>query len=255
MNSAVVLASIGGVALLAAGIARIVFPAPKPIVKAAQTGLENETAPDASIPSNVAALPAETNEEIEWQESADVYAPTEVEAAAFVSTLGLTRPPSILPQQAYIFVDRAALEKAQAHLRGNVEVEQGGLLLGQAFFDPQTHAYLLLVWDALPAPDGIETPTFFGYTASSWRALTPQLQQMPVDWTVIGSYHSHPNMGVFLSETDLDTQEEIFCADWQIALVIDPVKEEIGFFVGKDGQKCADWYLFGRKTEDGKQEA
>ena len=242
MDSALILGSIGGVALLAAGIARLVSTSGKPAANAAQTGQVADTPVADPLSSNAVTFPG-TGGEIEWQESADVYAPTKIAAAEFVSTLGLARSPAILPQQSYIFVNRAALEKTQAHLRGNVEVEQGGLLLGQAFYDPVLRSYLLLIHDALPAPDGIETPTFFGYTTASWRTLTPQLQEMPADWTIIGSYHSHPNMGVFLSETDLDTQEEIFCADWQIALVIDPVKDEIGFFVGKDGQACAEWYV------------
>ncbi len=242
MDLALILGSFGGVALLAAGIARLVSTSGKPAENAVQTVQETASAPVAGI-SSTAALASDTAGDIVWQESADVYAPTEITAAEFAPTLGLARLPAILPQQSYIFVNRAALEKTQAHLRGNVEVEQGGLLLGQAFYDPLLRSYLLLIHDALPAPDGIETPTFFGYTTASWRTLAPQLQQMPVDWTVIGSYHSHPNMGVFLSQTDLDTQEEIFCADWQIALVIDPVKDEIGFFVGKDGQACAEWYV------------
>lgn len=246
MDSALILGGIGGVALLTAGIARLVSTSGKPAASTAQMGQVADTAPADLSLSNAAVFSSDTAEEIEWRESADVYAPTEIVAAEFVPTLGLTRSPAILPRQSYIFVNRAALEKLQTHLRGNVEVEQGGLLLGQAFYDPALRTYLLLVLDALPAPDGIETPTFFGYTTASWRTLTPRLQQMPADWTVIGSYHSHPNMGVFLSETDLGTQEEIFSADWQIALVIDPVKDEIGFFVGKDGQKCADWYLLSR---------
>ena len=180
---------------------------------------------------------------IEWEESADVYQPTEIVAADFIQTLGLARIPAILPQQAYIFVPRQARDKIVAHLKGDVSVERGGLLLGQAFSDAALGTYLLIIHDALPAPDGIETPTFFGYTTASWQALTPQLQQMNPDWTLLGSYHSHPNMGVFLSETDLGTQEDAFSADWQIALVVDPVRDEIGFFVGGDGQPCANWYF------------
>ena len=243
MDATLVLAGFGGVALLAAAVARHLSASPNPAANTVQTAQETASTSVSVISSNATALASDTAGDIVWQESADVYAPTEITAADFVSTLGLARLPAILPQQSYIFVNRAAMEKTQAHLRGNVEVEQGGLLLGQAFYDPVLRSYLLLVHDALPAPDGIETPTFFGYTTASWRTLAPQVQEMPADWTIIGSYHSHPNMGVFLSQTDLDTQEEIFCADWQIALVIDPVKDEIGFFVGKDGQACAEWYL------------
>lgn len=212
-------------------------PSNTPVSPGVQEGQAKETAPAANV------ISTSNGEEIEWQDSADVYAPTVIAAADFVPMLGMTHPPAILPQQSYIFIARPALTKVQTHLRGNVNVEQGGLLLGQAFLDADLKTYLLLVHDALPAPDGIETPTFFGYTPASWRALTPHLQQMNPDWTILGTYHSHPNMGVFLSETDLDTQEAIFAADWQIALVIDPVNDEIGFFVGKEGRPCAEWYV------------
>lgn len=179
---------------------------------------------------------------MEWEDSDDIYQPTAVIASQFVRTLGLPRLPAILPQQAYIFIKHTTLEKMQAHLKTNITVEQGGLVLGQAFHDAALNTYLLIIHDALPAPDGIETPTFFGYTTASWRTLAPQLQQMDAAWTLIGSYHSHPNMGVFLSETDLDTQEDVFAADWQVAIVIDPVRNETGFFVGKDGLPCDNWY-------------
>ena len=180
--------------------------------------------------------------DIEWEDSDDAYQPAPVNALTFAGTLGLARPPAMLAGQCYIFVSRPILNKIVTHLKSNVKVEQGGLLLGQAFVDAALGTYLLRIHDALPAPDGIETPTFFGYTTATWQTLTPQIAQMRADWTLIGSYHSHPDMGVFLSETDLDTQEDVFSADWQIALVVDPVRGEIGFFTGRDGRPCADWY-------------
>ena len=178
-------------------------------------------------------------------ESEDVYTPSPVVAADFVRSLGLPRAPDILPRQGYIFLKRTAFTTMESHLKSDVTVEQGGLLIGQAFFDPVLKSYLLVIQEALPAPDGIETPTFFGYTTASWRGLLPHLQQMDASWTLIGSYHSHPDMGVFLSSTDLGTQEEIFSADWQIAAVLDPVRNEIGFFLGKEGTPCGDWYFLG----------
>lgn len=195
---------------------------------------------------STSATPAEAVE-IEWEESEDVYTPTAIEAARFLRGLSLPRLPAILPKQTYIFVGRGVLEAMNAHLKRDVSVEQGGLLLGQAFVDPELQTYLLLIHEALAAPDGIETPTFFGYTPASWRGMLPQLQCMEFTWTIIGSYHSHPDMGVFLSETDLGTQEEIFAADWQVAVVIDPVRDEIGFFVGRGGVPCGDWYPIGSR--------
>lgn len=241
-----VLAGVGGMALTAALLARLtakpqVQTAPNAVLTdVSSTGADLAATPETAVPDTAENLA--DADEIEWQDCDDVYRPTPVVASDFVRTLGLTRPPIILPQQSYIFVRRSVLEKIQAHLQNNVQVEQGGLVLGQAFVDMALGATFLVVHDALPALDGIETPTFFGYTTASWQTLTPQLQQMDADWTLLGSYHSHPDMGVFLSATDLDTQEDVFSADWQLALVIDPVRDEIGFFVGKDGQPCADWY-------------
>ena len=39
-------------------------------------------------------------------------------------------------------------------------------------------AYLLLIEEALPAQEGIETPTSFSYTSASWESITPRLQAL-----------------------------------------------------------------------------
>lgn len=178
-----------------------------------------------------------------WQESKDVYKPMPVKSAEFLPTLAMERPPVIQPQQSYIFVRRPIYEQIQTHLKGNVKVEQGGLLFGEAFHDPELNSYLLVVEAALPARGAQELPTALSYTARSWEAFVPLMQGMNQNWTLVGSYHSHPGMGVFLSRTDLDAQAEIFSQDWQIALVIDPLADEAGFYVGRSGDPCSEWYL------------
>ncbi len=47
---------------------------------------------------------------------------------------------------------------------------------------------------------------------------------------IIGWWHSHPNLGCFLSPTDLLTQQYFFSKEYQVALVIDPVRHEFEFF-------------------------
>jgi len=116
-------------------------------------------------------------------------------------------------------------------------------LIGRALHDTRLNLYLLLLEEALPAPKGIETATSFSYTSETWAALFPHFQEMPANWTLMGSYHSHPDMGVFLSRVDLDTQENIFPHPWQVAIVVDPVRHEEGFFVGEKGVPCDDWYV------------
>ena len=47
---------------------------------------------------------------------------------------------------------------------------------------------------------------------------------------VVGWWHSHPDFGCFLSPADLQTQEYFFPESYQVALVVDPVRDEFKFF-------------------------
>lgn len=47
---------------------------------------------------------------------------------------------------------------------------------------------------------------------------------------IVGWWHSHPNFGCFLSGTDLHTQEVFFPEPYQVALVVDPIRDEFQFF-------------------------
>ena len=50
------------------------------------------------------------------------------------------------------------------------------------------------------------------------------------DIRIIGWWHSHPNFGCFLSSSDLQTQKYFFPESYQVALVIDPIREDYKFF-------------------------
>jgi len=47
---------------------------------------------------------------------------------------------------------------------------------------------------------------------------------------IMGWWHSHPNLGCFLSSTDLLTQKYFFPKEYQVALVVDPIRNEFDFF-------------------------
>ncbi|MFX0007543.1 MAG: hypothetical protein ACFFA7_16535 [Promethearchaeota archaeon] len=47
---------------------------------------------------------------------------------------------------------------------------------------------------------------------------------------IVGWWHSHPNLGCFLSPTDLVTQKYFFPEENQVALVVDPIQNEFEFF-------------------------
>jgi len=61
------------------------------------------------------------------------------------------------------------------------------------------------------------------------EAMAKVSSQYPED-LVIGWYHSHPGYGLFLSDTDLFTQRLIFREWFNVALVVDHLRNEHGFF-------------------------
>ncbi len=234
-----VLGGVGVLLLLLAGILRLTSK--KEAARPAVDLLRNPPVAPGPVKAESRAVPAETG--MTWEEREDVYKPTQVEAHAFVQTLGMPHPPEIQPKQVYIFVRKAIYDQIRTHLKREGKVEQGGLLFGQAYVDPALSSYLIVVEEALPAIGAQELPRSLTYTPEAWHRMTPLMQRLDPAWTLIGSYHSHPGMGVFLSGTDLNTQADVFAHDWQIALVIDPVADEAGFFAGISGEPCPEWYL------------
>jgi proteasome lid subunit RPN8/RPN11 len=194
-----------------------------------------------SLPSE--EIPASEEWPVVWEEREDIYEPVVGDVREILRTLGLSSALEIKAGQSVIVLRRTAWEALQQHLRRDLRVEQGGLLMGQVFHDVRRGSYLILIERAVEAQAGVETAVRFEYTSATWEALMPQLQELPSDWTIVGSYHSHPNHGVFLSPTDLETQEGIFAQDWQIALVVDPIRNETGFFLGRTGIPCLHWHI------------
>ena len=55
---------------------------------------------------------------------------------------------------------------------------------------------------------------------------------------IVGWWHSHPNFGCYLSSTDLQTQQYFFPDSYQVALIIDPIRDEFEFFtIDKDSEE------------------
>ncbi|MHA1231042.1 MAG: Mov34/MPN/PAD-1 family protein [Candidatus Helarchaeota archaeon] len=63
------------------------------------------------------------------------------------------------------------------------------------------------------------------------RALVEYLQKNSNQNVHVGWYHSHPNIGCFLSNTDISTQKYWQRVNYRmVAIVIDPVKKDIKAF-------------------------
>jgi len=184
-------------------------------------------------------IPAEPEEEIVWSEQDDVYRPRPIDARIFLEGLSLPSVPRLRAGEPIVLIRAPAHEAILDHLKSNVTIELGGLLAGEVGYDRGRDLFVIVVEVALPALNGEGTATTFSYTPAAWEAMLPAWQQMKSEWTIVGSYHSHPGMGVFLSSVDRMTQAEVFPHDWQIAMVVDPVADKTGMFVGVAGRPSA----------------
>ncbi|HLJ56087.1 MAG TPA: Mov34/MPN/PAD-1 family protein [Chthonomonadaceae bacterium] len=195
------------------------------------------SAPQQPRPAPVTPDPDEG--EIEWSEQPDVYRPRQVDARDVLRALGVGAAVRLSPGEPVALIRRSAMERLAQHLRTDLQRELGGLLAGEALYDPALDLHLVLIEAAMPAEHGEATSTSFTYTAAAWASIFPGLVAMNAAWTILGSYHSHPGLGVFLSSVDLDTQAEVFPHDWQIAIVMDPIANACGLFAGASGRACA----------------
>jgi len=116
-----------------------------------------------------------------------------------------------------------------AHLRAH-DVEQGGLLVGDAFADPATGDVLHVRLLASAAADQARGTAFsLRMGAEVWQAAQALLAP---GMLIVGWYHSHPGLTAFFSDTDRQTQRAFFNHPYSVGWVIDPVQGDEALFLG-----------------------
>lgn len=128
-----------------------------------------------------------------------------------------------------VFFSKKALNEALAdgRKRGSKN-ETGGVLLGKHFINSKNGALSTAVTNYVPV-DGRPSVARFGFTPDDWTKANREADQREV--RVVGWYHTHPNYGIFLSGNyDQDICDNHFAQPGQIALVFDPIENQIGLF-------------------------
>src|SRR5215469_10684028 len=134
----------------------------------------------------------------------------------------------IFPQSEYL--------KVVQHLSEDTTREHGGFLLGYESCMDDSGAPVIVITEAVPAKFTEGTPVRLTFTTDTWRHLDDEIAEMYRESKSVpqrvGWYHSHPSIPIFLSQSDLDVCTTFERRNYPIALVVDPVKERGGFFVG-----------------------
>lgn len=137
------------------------------------------------------------------------------------------------PGELPVFLDRVAADAIERHALRDTSVELGGILLGKECLDEVTGLPFVLVSKSLEAKHYQNTQASFTYTHETWEEITRERERLHPDLDIVGWYHTHPDFGIFLSGLDLFIHRNFFPQPLQVAYVVDPIRQERGFFQWK----------------------
>ncbi|MBN1536639.1 MAG: Mov34/MPN/PAD-1 family protein [Anaerolineales bacterium] len=130
-----------------------------------------------------------------------------------------------------VFMSPRAFVRVCAHAGSDLDNEVGGWLLGKWRADRLSGEQFIVIENSLPARDTRHGSAHLTFTQNSQVALYNEVQERYPNKDVLGWYHTHPRMGVFLSELDTWLHRNFFPDLYQVALVVEPHSASGGFFV------------------------
>jgi proteasome lid subunit RPN8/RPN11 len=148
------------------------------------------------------------------------------------------RPPPVS-----VFVTQKAYVRICAHAGSDLENEVGGWLVGKRRTDHHTGEDFIVVEAVLPALHTRQGSAFLTFTQDSQVAMYELMEDRYPGKELVGWYHTHPKMGVFLSNYDVWLHKHFFIKPWQVALVVEPHSNVAGFFAwDTEGQLDSRYY-------------
>jgi proteasome lid subunit RPN8/RPN11 len=129
-----------------------------------------------------------------------------------------------------VFMTQQAYSRICVHSVSDMKNEVGGILIGQWCQDENQEQFIV-VEHALPARHTRHGSVYLTFTQQSLVDIHDQIDTNYKGQKIVGWYHTHPGMGVFLSHYDTWLHSNFFPEPWQVALVVEPVSATGGFFV------------------------
>ncbi|MBN1303688.1 MAG: hypothetical protein JXA13_04570 [Anaerolineales bacterium] len=149
-----------------------------------------------------------------------------------------------------VFLHRSAYIRVSVHACSASD-EVGGVLVGEWRQEEESGEQYLVVKHALPARHTRQGSVYLTFTQDSLVDLHEQIDKRYQGERIIGWYHTHPRMGIFLSHYDTWLHSNFFPEPWQVALVVEPYSSLGGFFIRqRDGELDPHRY-FGFYEADG----
>lgn len=144
-----------------------------------------------------------------------------------------------------VFMTQSAYCRVFVHAISEPDYEVGGALIGQWCVDRDTAQQFVLVENVLPARHTRQGAVYLTFTQDTIVNFLHDLEQRFKGKKIVGWYHTHPRMGVFLSHYDTWLHNHFFPEPWQVALVVEPHTSTGGFFVRREDGALSQTYYSG----------
>jgi len=139
------------------------------------------------------------------------------------------RSPADSAVELIVLTHLAVYSDIHEHAIGALPNETGGFLLGRVGLDAERGSWHVEIDECMPVNPVEQTPAHFAFTWRDVDRVRSYREQQGK--ALIGWYHTHPDLGIFLSETDLEKSHRVLFAEpFQVALVYDPVRGRAGYF-------------------------
>jgi proteasome lid subunit RPN8/RPN11 len=144
-----------------------------------------------------------------------------------------------------VFLSQSAYCRIVLHSLSEMDDEVGGALLGLWCIDRDTDEQFVVVQHMLPAQHTRQGSVYLTFTQDTIVQFHEQLEKHHSGKRIVGWYHTHPRMGIFLSHYDTWLHNNFFPEPWQVALVVEPHSSVAGFFIRRDDDALDPTRYFG----------
>jgi len=165
-----------------------------------------------------------------------------------------------------LYVSTKAKKQIFEHIKwGNLQIqtnknEQGGILLGKVYFDKSDNLQFGIVEQVVYSENTRGNSAYLEMNHEVWSQMLNDADDI-IDKSqsdniqVIGWYHTHPNnLDVFMSGTDMNTQQRFFNQSWHYAIVLNPHKQIWKVFFGGESKECQGYILRENESVNSEQD-
>lgn len=150
-----------------------------------------------------------------------------------------------------VFVTQTAYSRICVHSVSDLDNEVGGFLVGEWCVDEPSGGQFIVVEQAIPARYTRKGSVYLTFTHDSLVDIHDEIDAHFKGKRIVGWYHTHPKMGIFLSHYDVWLHRHFFPEPWQVALVVEPHSSNGGFFIRQDNGAFDPTRYFGFHELDG----